>query len=194
MTLIVLKDLSTLSVFLLAGYNIAYFIAAVVVGHKIWKKYHVDEPELPPESSNASIPQSVEKVEEGTEADELIKYKRLYENGIISKADFNKKKKEILFGKKIDSPEDKEKKRKITLIVLTSLAIAAFFVGFMLGLFEEYIHMKERYTLLDAFGTDKGLGIALLLILLSLSMLAFESLILVDAIKPLFKRKLKRHQ
>ena len=139
---IAIKSMSgmiTPSLYILFGFDIVYLILSLVIGNSIYKKYHVEEPlpdgaeiiadPLPLESKN-----EVTKAEEVSEepstskTDELREYKKLLDDGIISKEDYEKKKNEIMFG------SSKQKNENFRLEYYSWIAAISMALGMIINL------------------------------------------------------------
>ena len=139
---IVIKSMSgmiTPSLYILFGFDIVYLILSLIIGNSIYKKYHVEEP-LPNGGEIISDPLTLESENEVTKAeevseepstsktDELREYKKLLDDGIISKEDYEKKKNEIMFG------SSKQKNKNGALVFFSWTAAILMALGMIIDL------------------------------------------------------------
>ena len=101
---IVLKDLLTMSLYILFGFDIAYLLVGVLGGNSIYKKYHVEE-EIPESSgeqtssfeNNITTSEQEEvQISSDEKIEKLREYKKLLDEGVITKAEFNAMKAKLM--------------------------------------------------------------------------------------------------
>ena len=169
---ILLKDLASTALFILAGFDIVYFIVGILVGNSIYKKYHVDEP-APELSENPGMAApSGRLTDEAT--DELLRYKKLLDAGAITEAEYETKKKQLLtaaaqpsYASSMPAKPAQEKGGKGALFAFSILALLGYvflLVWWSTGIDFCWVYAGRNETITSSFFGMLGRNLFVLLI------------------------------